>query len=83
MSNVEALRPENITPRMVLEGVMEDVENFDSIYVVGLTKEGQPEMYKLYASGDLSGLSLATHLFQRLTNAYLDGLVDTERTYKE
>lgn len=80
-TNVSALRPKDITPRMVLEGVLEDVDNFESVYVVGFNKEGQPEMYQIYASGDLSGLSLATHLLQRLTNMYLDGLIDTERTY--
>lgn len=67
---VVALRPNALTPALVLHHIHQELPNLKEIYVVGLTHEGEPISW---SSGELGGLSLAALVLQDLALKYLNG----------
>lgn len=76
MSNVRALRTKDISPRIVVTSVLDNVDRFAAIYIVALTDKGEPEFY---ASGDLTQMCLASKVFDDFCLRYIRGEIDEER----
>lgn len=70
MSKVEALRARNISPQIVLETLATKIHEFEDVFVVGITSEGDHE---ILASGDLSSIGMAILCLQRLGLSVVDG----------
>lgn len=75
MSNIRALRPQDISPAVVINNIAEEVQNFEAIYVVGIMKEGPP---LLWASGDLQKMCHASVLLNDMAMKYTRGEIDNE-----
>lgn len=75
MSKVTTLSHSAITPEIILNSVAEDLGEMKHLFAVGIDKGGRP---MLYASGDLSTLSIAALALQDLAMSYLNGGVTLE-----
>lgn len=73
MADVRALNAKGITPELVLHSVGEDITQYRSLFVIGITKdEGRAVAY---ASGDVRDMSFAILSLQDLALDYLNGRV--------
>lgn len=72
MSNVKALNSKGLSPEVVLQSVVEALPEMRDVYVVGISKEGEPTVW---ATGDLTRLSYASLVLQDLALKYLNGEV--------
>ncbi len=77
MSNVKTLNNSSITPAIVLNAIGEDLPTIKALYAVAIKEDGQPICY---ATGDLSGLSLASLALHDLALKFLNGGIETEHT---
>jgi hypothetical protein len=73
--NVTPLRTKDLTPSMVLGSALESSLEWKSVYIVGINKEGQAEMY---AAGDLNDLAYAALSLQSLALTHVNGGIEQE-----
>lgn len=63
-----ALRSSDVSPRVILDQLEDEVHELSSMYVVGLTKEGPV----VYASGTIGDLAIAAHVLDIMAKRYLE-----------
>lgn len=73
MTNVTPISPENLTPEIVLQSVLKEVQNARAMYVVLILKEGEPSVY---TCGRLEDLCYASQSLNTVTQRYLRGEVE-------
>lgn len=65
-----ALRTTDVNPHILLQTMQKDVDQFETLYVVAIDKEGEP---LTYATGDLNTLPYAALVLQNLALMHLNG----------
>lgn len=68
-NNLVALRAQDISPEIVMQGLQMDIENIEEIFVVTLGLDGP----KVYAAGDIANLAFAALCLQDLALKSLNG----------
>jgi hypothetical protein len=74
-AEVSAISKQALTPRVVLENAARDANNLSEVYIVGICKNKETE---LWTTGDLQGLTYATLALQDLALKYFNGNVESE-----
>lgn len=63
MSKIESLNVDGLSPKVVINNVLDNVENYDQIYIVCKTKDG---FFESWCSNDLTQLPAVALVLQGL-----------------
>jgi hypothetical protein len=68
-ANLRALREQDVSPRIIIQTLQQEIDNIALIHVVTFDEDGQA---KVYTSGNLPELSLAAHVLSDAVYANLN-----------